>query len=285
MPSTPPKRIVIFGATGRVGRLLVEAFMNEGKQLVTAGRRKTALDELPGETVVADLAAPAQIPRFVQAGDIVINAAHARFTEEIAKQCPQNIARLVVIGSTRYMTRFPDQKAAEVTSAARFLEASTLPWVLLHPTMIYGAEGENNVQRMATLIRRFHFIPLPNGGHSLIQPVHVGDVVASVVSAATKPGIDRETIHLGGPSPVSYADFLRAIAQANNTWVRIVPLPAALIRLVARLTTVVPGIPAIKDAEVLRLLEDKNVGVSAMKKLLGVSPRSLKQGLNDTFHR
>lgn len=280
-----PKRIVIFGATGRVGRPLVSAFHQAGHCIVTVGRRNVALDELPGETQVFDLSAHDNERDFIRPGDVVINAVHARYTQAIATLCPNDIARYVVIGSTRYLTRFPDEKASEVIAAAQFLEASKLPWVLLHPTMIYGSKGENNVQRMAALIRRFHVIPLPNGGRAMIQPVHVADVVSSILNAAAKPGIDGETIHLGGPAAVSYADFLHAIAAANGTWIRIVTLPPSLLRLVAGLTGVVPGIPAIRDAEALRLLEDKAVDITAMRALLGVEPRSLEQGLSETFSR
>ncbi len=35
---------------------------------------------------------------------------------------------------------------------------------MLHPTMIYGAQGEDNVQRLARLLRRLPVVPLPGGG-------------------------------------------------------------------------------------------------------------------------
>ena len=283
MPKSPARRIVIFGATGRVGRLLVQAFHDAGHDIVTVGRRGAVLEQMPGEPQVLDLSASGAGPDFIRPGDTVINAVHARFTRTIAELCPNDIARYVVIGSTRYLTRFPDKKAEQVKRAAEFLETSKLPWVLLHPTMIYGAQGENNVQRMAALIRRFHTVPLPGDGQALIQPVHVSDVVSSIVAAATRPGIEGKTIHLGGPQAVPYADFLRAIAQANATWVRIISMPASLLRFVARMTGFVPGIPTIGAAEVQRLLEDKDVDISAMKQLLDVTPRSLEQGLSETF--
>jgi len=158
-----------------------------------------------------------------------------------------------------------------------------LPWVLLHPTMIYGAAGENNVQRMAALIRRFHIIPLPGGGRSLIQPIHINDVAEAVMSATDKPVLSRAVIHLGGPEAVPYWKFLHDIADASGTWVKVPSIPVSLLRLAARLTALVPGIPAITDAEVLRLLEDKDVDVNEMKDVLGVTPRSLEQGLSETF--
>lgn len=276
-------RIVIFGATGKLGHLLVHTLSGLGHPILSVGRNTTILATLPLERLVLDLMEDNTGGKVIRPGDIVINAAHARHTSAIIKLCPPDIERLIVIGSTRYLSQFPDTKADEVIAAAQHLENSRLPWVLLHPTMIYGAKGENNVQRIAALIKRFHIIPLPDGGRALIQPIHVQDVVESVMRVIQKPKVCRTTIHLAGPEAIPYREFLHTIAEATGTWVKVMPLPLVLLRLVARLTRRVPGVPVIKDEEVLRLQEDKAVDVAGMKETLKLSPRSLKEGLVATF--
>jgi len=283
MPKNPKPRIVIFGASGRTGRLLTRAFSEKGHEVVGVGRREAVLADLPCMPVILDLEGARHPPGITRPGDIVVNGAHARFTKPIVALCTPKIARLVVLGSMRYKTRFPDCKAQQVRDAAAVLKEGSLPWVMLHPTMIYGAEGENNVQRMAALIRRFHVVPLPLAGRSLIQPVHVDDVVNAVVAAALKPGLNGKTIHLGGPRAVSYRTFLEAIAKASGTWVRIAPLPLGILKLVALMTRLVPGVPSITGAEVQRLMEDKNVDIAEMKTKLGIRPRPLARGLEETF--
>ena len=283
MPEPKRPRIIIFGATGGLGRLLIHEVSKQGHRVLSIGRNRKILSQLPEERLVLDLREENRGMKDIAPGDIVINAAHARFTSAIIKLCPPGIEKLIVIGSTRYLTRIPDVKAEEVRSAALELQNSDLPWVLLHPTMIYGAAGENNVQRMAALIRRFHIVPLPVGGQALIQPIHVDDVVEAVVSTTRKPDLKRTVIHLGGPEAVPYWKFLHAIADASGTWVKVPSLPAGLLRLAARMTALVPGIPTIKDAEVLRLSEDKAVDVGEMKDLLELTPRPLRQGLAETF--
>lgn len=280
-----PSTIVIFGATGRLGQILVNRFCKQGHTVMSLGRNNEILGSLPGDSLVHDLSKKYDGAPFIRAGDHVINAAHASYTSAIAKLCPHDIERLVVIGSTRYLTLIPDAKADEVRDAAQVLQDSTLPWVLLHPTMIYGAAGENNVQRMTALIRRFHIVPLPGGGRSLIQPIHINDVAEAVMRATEKPELKHAVIHLGGPEAIPYWKFLHDIAKASGTWVKVPPLPVSLLRLAARLTAFVPGIPKITDAEVLRLLEDKDVDISEMRDVLGVLPRSLKEGLAETFSK
>ena len=277
-------RIVIFGATGRVGRLLAHRLDRDGYTLLCVGRDAAVLRELPGAHVVVDFDVLATNETPVQRGDIVINTVHARYTSAIAALCPPGISRFIVVGSTRYRSRIPDRKADEVRDAVAFLKTSELPWVVLHPTMIYGAEGENNVQRMAALIRRFHLVPMPGGGHALIQPVHVLDVVDAVVRAIDRAEMNGIEIDIGGPQPLPYWQFLHAIARANGTWTRVIPLPLAFVRLAARATAALPGVPTIRDAEVVRLQEDKDVDIAAARDRLGLHPRSLEDGLRLTFN-
>ena len=283
MPERKLPRIVIFGATGHLGSQMVRRFHEAGHPIVSIGRKAETLAALPGKHVQMNLAKDQNGSSFIRAHDIVINAVHVRYTSAIVQQCPNDIERIIVIGSTRYLSSIPDIAGDMVRSAARVLENGDLPWVLLHPTMIYGAARENNVLRIASLIRRFHIIPLPGGGRSLIQPIHAADVVEAVVRAAGKPGLKRAVIHLGGPDAIPYRAFLQAIAAASGSWVMVPPLPVSLLRLAAQLSAFLPGIPTIRDAEVLRLLEDKAVDVNEMKDILGFTPRPLEQGLAETF--
>ncbi|MFQ5625144.1 MAG: hypothetical protein ACE5FM_00635, partial [Methyloligellaceae bacterium] len=128
-----------------------------------------------------------------------------------------------------------------------------------------------------------HIVPLPGGGRALIQPIHVEDAAEAVLRAAHLPQALGQTIHLAGPEAVPYRDLLRAIADAAGCRVHVVPLPLALVRAMAAMTRLVPGVPTIGDAEVLRLQEDKAVDISPMRKILKLSPRPLQEGLAETF--
>ncbi len=276
-------RVAIFGATGRLGALLVRACSADGYPVLAVGRRPAVLAELAGDYAVCDLDRPLTGPTFLCAGDIVINAAHARYTAAVVALCPQDIRQLIVVGSTRYRTRFPDLPATQVRDAVRLLQTNALPWTVLHPTMIYGRQGENNLRRMATLIRRFRVIPLPGGGANLIQPIHVADVVAAVLAAMNRPQAIGVSIDIAGPAPQTYRAFLRDIAGAVgcNVWVPSVPLAIAMA--LAAVSRVIPGVPRVSSAEIRRLTEDKDVDISPMIALLGVRPRPLQRGLAEAL--
>ena len=152
-PKPQKPRIVIFGTTGRLGKLVVQKLQAENYPILAVGRSIRKCKSLGCPYEIVNFNKRKNPEGFVKKNDIVLNLAHARFTKKVASFLPNPKQRFIVIGSTRYLTHFPDNYAKQVTDAQAFLTESQYQWTMLHPTMIYGAEGEDNVQRLMKLIR------------------------------------------------------------------------------------------------------------------------------------
>ena len=154
---------------------------------------------------------------------------------------------------------------------------------MLHPTMIYGAAGEDNVRRLAALLRRLPIVPLPGGGAALVQPIYQDDLTQCILAALRRGWDKPRCIVIAGPDAMPYADFVRAIASAAGLRApRILPVPAWAL-MAATAVTGLPGLPTIRPAEIRRLMEDKAFDTGDMRQLLGVTPRPLRDGLAQTF--
>ena len=150
------------------------------------------------------------------------------------------------LGSTRKFTRWPDDHARGVLAGEAAFLASGRRGVMLHPTMIYGAQGEDNVQRLAKLLRWLPVVPLPGGGRALVQPIWQGDVTACIRAALGVDWARAETVVIAGPEAVTYADFVRAVARAAGLGApRFVGISGAVLRVMAGAVGWVPGIPRI----------------------------------------
>jgi nucleoside-diphosphate-sugar epimerase len=230
---------------------------------------------LPGTPHLADLTEPVRLQTALEDAANIVSCAHARHAGAIVEAAPP-AATFVFLGSTRKFTRWPDSHGNGVLAGEAAFLASGRRGVMLHPTMIYGAQGEDNVQRLAALLRRVPIVPLPNGGTALVQPIHQDDVTASLRAALAIDWQHPEAIVIAGPQALPYADFVRAVAHAAGLRApRIVSVPAALLRLAAGL----PFLPRIGPDEIRRLTEDKAFDIAAMLTMLGVHPRSLAEGL------
>ncbi len=307
----------VVGASGRSGAALCRSLLADGVAFVPVVRSaaRWAATGLPGEPRLADLADAAAMPgkrvahaasagvssvayaaslpgeprpgdaagarlRAALAGAThVVSCAHARHAATIIEAAPVE-AVLVFIGSTRKYTAWPDDHGRGVLAGEAAFLASGRRGVMLHPTMIYGAQGEDNVQRLAALLRRLPILPLPDGGRALVQPIHQDDVTRCVRAALRVRWPGAETMVIAGPAPVAYADFVRAVSLAAGLAPRrILNVPVTPLRWAAKLSGLWHVVPRIDPAELQRLGEDKDFDVSPMRTTLGVTPVALSHGL------
>ncbi|MHA1566629.1 MAG: NAD(P)H-binding protein, partial [Alphaproteobacteria bacterium] len=206
-----------------------------------------------------------------------------RFVAPLLAALPGRVSRLVLMGSTRKFTRFNDERAQAVLAGEEAYLASGRPGVMVHPTMIYGVGAENNIERVASIIRRFGVVPLPHGGRSLIQPIHLDDVVRALEAALAESGTSVTSLVLAGHQAVPYAELIRAVGRAIARPVKILPVPASALLGLSWVTGFVPGVPTISPGEVRRLLEDKDFDITEMVRRFGFEPFSLDAGLARSF--
>ena len=273
----------IVGASGRSGAALCRSMLADGLAWVPVVRSapRWAATGLPGVPRVADLE-DASLLAALRDARLVVSCAHARHIPAILAAAP-DAERFVFLGSTRRFTRWPDAHGLGVQAGEAALRASGRAGVILHPTMIYGAAGEDNVRRLAALLRCLPLVPLPDGGRALVQPIHQSDVTRSLRAAMTVEWDGPEAVVVAGPAPLPYAEFVRAVAAAAGLRPpRIVPVPAGLLQAVAPLTRL-PGLPRIGADEIRRLGEDKAFAIDGMRRMLGIEPIALATGLALTF--
>ncbi len=296
----------VIGAGGRSGAALCRALLASGRNVVSVirdrGRYQAGLaraglasgglvsgGQAPengalAEPRLADLTGPAsRLRAALEDASVVVCTAHARNIPAVLAAAPAR-ATLIALGSTRKFTRWPDAHGNGVLHGEHALLSSGCNGVILHPTMIYGAEGENNVRRLAALLRRLPVIPLPGGGRALVQPIHQSDVTASLLAAIGKPWDGPHSLVIAGATPVAYRDFVHLVARAAGLAIRpVMSVPVAPLIAAATLTRVIPGLPDIGPAEIRRLLEDKAFSITPMVETLGVTPISLEAGLMRLF--
>lgn len=129
--------------------------------------------------------------------------------------------------------------------------------VCLRLAMVYGSGGRGNLERMAALVRRGWFPPLPETGNRR-SLVHVSDVVAALRLVAFDPRAAGACYIVAHPQTYSGRGIFDALRDAQGLppigW----SVPSALLKLAARagdLGAALTGRRAALDSEALdRLL-------------------------------
>ncbi len=282
----PTNSVHVIGASGRSGLALCRALAADGVTVAPVVRdaAKWRASGLAAAPRIADLTDAAALHTALAGAARIVSCAHARFAPAVLAAAPPD-ARTIFLGSTRKFTRWPDAHGRGVQAGEAAFLASGRAGVMLHPTMIYGAQGEDNVQRLAALLRRLPIVPLPGGGRALVQPIHQDDLTRCIVAALAIAWDGPHSLVVAGPTPLPYADFVRAVAcVARLGRPRIVAIPAWPMMAAAAMTALLPLIPTVRPAEIRRLLEDKAFDIAPMIATLGVCPMPLADGLVRSFH-
>ncbi len=277
----------VLGATGKTGRYLVEKLCANGHDVLAVGRSQERLAALGGgcRHALADFDHPLSVAKALIGASHILSLAPASHTRVLLECLPSRCERLVLTGSTRRFTALPDAAADTVRAAEALFLTSGVSGVMLHPSMIYGAPDDRNINRLLKVVRGARVLPLPNGGRNLVQPVFVDDMVAACAAAATEPSAPGPSIVVAGPEPITDAHMLRAGAAAPNRSNTVVPLPGSLMHAGVAAAQALGIETPFNAAEIRRAMEDKAFPIAALTSRLGITPRSFEEGLRLKLER
>ena len=279
-----PRRIVVFGGTGFVGRRLVPRLAQAGYEVIVPSRNRTRQRELyvlPGVQVIdADVYADPERRRLLEGAYAAINLigilnesgrdgtgfhrVHVTLTEGIIAACRATGTRRLLHmsalnagrGSSHYLHSRGDGEAC--------VKASGLDWTIFQPSVIFGP-GDGLFDRFAGLLALSPVLPLARA-QAKFAPVYVGDVATAFVCALDKPASIGQTYELYGPQVMTLADIVRYTAAARGLRRIVLPLPDALGRMQAALMDFVPGKPFSSD-NFRSLLLDSVGGIDGLYRL------------------
>lgn len=180
-------------------------------------------------------------------------------------------------------TAYGKSKRAAEEVAVSIGKQSGMHVVNLRLAMVYGAGGRGNLERMARLVRRGLFPPLPEtGNHRSL--VHVDDVVSAMRSVALDPRANGRTYIIAAHEAPSGRDLFDALRRVYGMRPCGWSLPVALLRGAAFGGDLLEAIARRRmpfDSEVLdRLLGSAWYSPARIEQELGWRARiSLSEGL------
>ena len=164
--------LLVTGATGFTGRRAVRELLGRGHRVAAFVRASSDRATLPPEVevVAGDLDRPATLEAALRGRDALVNVASLGFGHApgiVAAARAAGIGRAVFVGTTAVRTTLPAASKAVRLAAEQAVLGGGIGATLLRPTMIYGAPGDRNLERLLRFVRRCPIIPVP--GLSLIH--------------------------------------------------------------------------------------------------------------------
>ncbi|KAL0733442.1 hypothetical protein Bca4012_009652 [Brassica carinata] len=247
----------VFGATGFLGRYLVQQLAKMGSQVLVPFRgsednpRHLKLMGDLGQVVPMkfDPRDEDSIKAVMAKANVVINLIGREYEtrnfsfEEVNHHMAEKLAlvakehggimRFIQVSclgaSVSSPSRMQRAKAAAEEAVLNALPEATV----MRPATMIGTE-DRILNPWAMFVKKYGFLPLIGGGTTKFQPVYVVDVAAAIVAALKDDGSSMGKIYeLGGPDVFTPHDLAEIMFDMIREWPRYVKLPFPIAKAMA----------------------------------------------------
>ncbi|HEY5730026.1 MAG TPA: NAD-dependent epimerase/dehydratase family protein [Anaerolineales bacterium] len=253
--------ILVTGATGFIGRVLVRQLTETGQRvrvLLRPSPRSPRLPKgVPVEVAVVGLDDERGLRAAMRGVDQIYHLASAaaqgrrgnifktdiegtRALAQVAKNADvERFVYLSHIGSDR-ASAFPVHKVKGI--AEEHIRKSGVPYTIIRSSVVFGPE-DHFTSTLSTLIRATPgILPIPGDGRTLLQPLWVEDLATCLVWALQNPDTVNQTYDIGGGEYFTIRSILETIMEVTHTRRLIVPISPPYMRaLFVTLDAFTPG--------------------------------------------
>ena len=234
-------RVVVFGASGTIGRVLLPALERE-HQVVAVSRRPRAAQSERTQWAVADARDPASVRRVLEGTQVVYYLVHSLDSpdfEERDRQAAEIVARdaeragvaqIIYLGGLGDDAPGLSPHLRSRIETGRRLASGGVPVTVLRTAMVIGP-GSAAFETIVALVDRLPGMVTPRWVSTLTQPIALVDVVRYLAGLCGLEKAFGASFDAGGPEVMTYREMIERIARLRGRHPLIVEVPVLSPRL------------------------------------------------------
>ena len=239
------KKILLTGATGFVGRMLLERLIQLGHQVHVLSRRPEKIKtHHPLLTVfTGDVRNPHDLRLAMKDCDSAYYLIHGleesesfEYEEALAAQVFTQCSNELGLSKIIYLGGLGDSNALSPHLRSRHLTGQILALgrakVLEFRASIVLGPGSTSYEIMKALVSRLPFLVDPKNLRERCQPLYWEDLMGYLVLGLEDRTPTSCVVEIGGPDQVNYVDLLKKVAQHSSLERKVIPVPELDPRLV-----------------------------------------------------
>lgn len=213
-------KILLTGASGFIGSALSRALLEQGHRLVPVSRRH-GVDFNRMQAAGDWLPLLAGVDAVINAVGIIAEGRGQRF-DVIHRHAPQALFNACQQAGVRKVVQISalgaDERAItpyhlSKRAADEVLRRLPLDWFVLRPSLVYGKGGASS--GLFLRLARLPLVPLVGSGEQPVQPLHISDLVATVLQCLAQAG-GQQTLDLVGPEVFTFAQWLQRMRSSQG---------------------------------------------------------------------
>ena len=257
-----PKEILVFGASGQIGRHLIRKLTKNNYKVVAVTRNihqkgyilKTQAN--PGYLEIVELPyfEVKKITRLLDECSICINLIgilfekrknyfkniHTEFPHLLSKlSAEKNIEKLIHLSSLGVEKSVNSNYAISKLEGENLVKNNFDKAVVLKPSIVYSVD-DNFTTSFMTLLNRLPIMPIYYQGKTKFAPIHVSDLV-QIIFDVVEGKTDIQTIECIGPEILSFKEIILKLLNSINKKRLLIPLPLVLAKITAKIFELMPN--------------------------------------------
>ena len=279
-----PKEILVFGASGQIGRHLIRKLTKDNYRVIAVTRSihqkgyilKTQAN--PGYLDIVELSSFTEenIAPLISRCSICINLMGILFEkkphqfEYLHSQIPgflstistrEKIDQFIHISSLGVEHAKDSKYAISKVNGETLVRNNFKNSVILKPSLVYSV-NDNFTTNFMTLINRLPFLPLYYEGKTKFTPIHVSDFT-EIILQIIKKKIIGQTIECIGPEVFSFREIISILMKSTQKKRLLIPVPTTLAKITTKFLEILPS--PLLTIDQLNLLKYDNISSGKYK--------------------
>ncbi len=272
------KKILIFGASGQVGRYCIRRFVKNNYKITAVTRNthqkgyilKTQAPIGYLDVVEANIFNEDKLTELISKADVCLNLIgilhekgksnsfkniHSNFPKKLAEICNSQKVKFVHISALGLELAKDSKYATSKIIGEKFIREIMPDATIIKPSLVYSVD-DNLTTKFMSLLSMLPFFPLYYGGNTKFTPIHVSELAELVYYIISKEFYSK-TIEAIGPEVFTFKEILQILMKCIKKNRILLPLPLTLAKLTAFFMQILPEPLITKDQ--INLLKYDNI--------------------------
>ena len=273
-----PKEILVFGASGQIGRHLIRKLTKNNYKVVAVTRNLHQKGYIlktqgnPGYLEIVELNSfnIEKINNLLENCSICINLIgilyekrknlfkkiHTDLPDLLSKLAEKNnIEKFIHLSSLGIEKSIDSNYAISKLEGENKIKNNFKKSIILKPSIVYSVD-DNFTTNFMTLLSRLPLMPIYYNGKTKFAPIHVTDLV-EIIFAFVEGKSNEKTVECIGPEILSFKEIILKLLKAIDKKRLLLPLPLTIAKMTAKLFEIMPN-PLI-TVDQINLLKYDNI--------------------------
>ena len=273
------KEILLFGASGQIGRNLIRKLAQKNYKVTAVTRNyhqkayilKTQANPGYLEIVEANMFDEDVLENLIKNSDICINLIgilyenkkntfqniHCTFPSLISEFCSKyKLNQFIHLSALGIDEAVDSNYAKSKLEGEKLIRQNFSESLILRPSLVYSVD-DNFTTNFMSLLSVLPIFPLYYAGKTKFTPIHVSDVVEIIIQCLEKK-VNSTVIDCIGPEIISFKDIIKKLIKALDKKRLLINMPLSLGKITASFFETLMNKPLL-TLDQLRLLKYDNI--------------------------